>query len=209
MNEKELLIEKERFFRAIAHDLRNPLGQIEGALTLLRTTGGDKEEYDMIANATDSIRGLVDSITLVAKLENNNLELVKTTVNLLGLVDEVIESSKYIFEISGLNLKKEILNSDIMPIIADPQVMERVLFNLLSYIGKVAAKGDVVFILGQTEKEIIIKIKYTLKSNPLFKDDEQINIGLNLKTIEKLIIMHNGKFENNNDEFLINLPKEE
>ena len=56
----------EQFASIVSHDLRNPLGVLEGSLTLARETGDD-EQFDRCFRAVDRMRELIEDLLTLAR----------------------------------------------------------------------------------------------------------------------------------------------
>jgi len=82
----------------IVHDMRVPMTVVDGALQFLQkraTFPADAPEHRMLANARRSTRSMCDIITSlldVSKLESGTLPLARTTVDLVAVIHEALQS---------------------------------------------------------------------------------------------------------------------
>jgi len=208
---KYQLEQRESFFKSLVHDLRNPLGQVEGALNLLEVEGRAGEEGEMMHAGIDNVRNLVDGILLVAKLESGNLELNKTSINLHGFIDDIIKNNSYVFKVQNIALEKQVIGniSQEKTILADESILERCVANLLSNARKFTPSGKVQVCIQEIDKETIISVKDTGKG--IKKEDipkileeygqtkegqqQKSSTGLGLPTVKKFIEFHGGRLE--------------
>jgi len=213
LTEKQhLMAQRETFFKSLVHDLRNPLGQVECALGLLQAEGKvEGEEYQMMQVGIDNIRNLVDGVLLIAKLESGNLELNKTNIDLSSFVDDIIKANKFTYALEGIDLTKEMIGNKYISVLADEQILERCIANLLSNARKFTKKGCVKIIISKDEKnkEVIINVKDTgegIKKEDIPKILEEFgqteegkkkksSTGIGLPTVKKFIELHGGRLE--------------
>ncbi len=120
--------------RAISHDLRTPLTSIFGAGTTITENYdliSDEDKQQMIKGITEDAQWLirmVENLLSVTKVDDEEIELVKTSVVLEELIDSVLSEfkkryPKFIPEVQ--------IPEDFIIISADPILIEQVLLNLL------------------------------------------------------------------------------
>ena len=123
--------EKKRFFQNVSHDLKTPLASITGYAQGISC--GIIEDGQKAAGIilTESIRmtELVESILSLTKMDNQELELHITEVDLVEFVDECLEALR------GIRISCELClacEEQELPIETDPKLLERILQNIIS-----------------------------------------------------------------------------
>ena len=119
----------------ISHDLRTPLTLIKGyAETVRDLTGDNKEKRDeqlsVIVDETDRLSGLVNSVMELSKYSSGTEKLNPVQFDLAQLCDEVAYRYQNICEQSGYTLTVDA--ADPCTVTADPDMMSRVVHNLLA-----------------------------------------------------------------------------
>lgn len=119
----------------ISHDLRTPLTLIKGyAETVRDLTGDDRvrrgEQLDVIIDETDRLSGLVNSVMELSKMQSGTEKPNRVTFDLAQLCDEVACRYEDVCRKSGHTL--EVKAEEPCPVKADPDMMSRVVHNLLA-----------------------------------------------------------------------------
>jgi PAS domain S-box-containing protein len=126
---------KQEFVAMLSHDLRSPLGAIQGSLVLLKAGAmGALSEQAMtrISSAeriaTQLIR-LINDLLDIEKAEAGKFELVKEEFSLSEMLSQTLESVQTLADQKKITLEKTDFEAQI---IADRDRLFRVLVNLLS-----------------------------------------------------------------------------
>lgn len=119
----------------VSHDLRTPLTLIKGyAETVRDLTDDNKEKRDeqlsVIVDETDRLSGLVNSVMELSKYSSGTEKLNPVQFDLAQLCDEVAYRYQNICEQSGYTLTVDA--ADPCTVTADPDMMSRVVHNLLA-----------------------------------------------------------------------------
>ena len=119
----------------VSHDLRTPLTLIKGyAETVRDLTGDNKEKRDeqlsVIVDETDRLSGLVNSVMELSRYSSGTEKLNPVQFDLAQLCDEVAYRYQNICEQSGYTLTVDA--ADPCTVTADPDMMSRVVHNLLA-----------------------------------------------------------------------------
>ena len=134
----------------VSHDLRTPLTLIKGyAETVRDITGDDKahrdEQMNIIVDEADRLTALVSSVMELSKVTSGAIQCERVHFDMGQLCDEVSERYDAVCSQNGWHLRLELPDEE-LPVYADPDMMQRVLHNLLGnamhHIGK-----DGIFIL--------------------------------------------------------------
>lgn len=141
---------KDKFISILAHDLKNPIASITGFTEIIKTNydsmsqqGRDKVLTAM-ENATQILVRLIDDVLTWARSQSGSMEVDKEIIFLNKVIDDAIK-------ISGLQAaKKDVkLNRDCAEEVfamADQQMIETVLRNLISNAIKFSYRGEKVLV---------------------------------------------------------------
>lgn len=156
---------RRRMASDVAHELRTPLMSVASHLEamiegLWETTPQRLQScYEEIGR----LSGLVADLEQLSKVENENLQLTKTDVNLLELANTVVGN----FEIQSMNKRLSVfVGGEQAHVSADKDRLNQVLVNLLSNAMKHTPVGG----------KIHVTVKDTDKSGVLIVEDNGIGI---------------------------------
>ena len=202
--QEKSLSEVGRFAITVAHEVKNPLGIIKGALDILKKNEIDQDTREtMISYVEDEIERLNSLITDFLDFSRpQNLKF--TPVDLKGLLSDIVERLKVEWQPKGIdivfdsNVNKALLD-------ADKAALWRALLNIIKNSCEVSKKGQQIQIeLKHKYEEIVITIK---DEGPGIKDTDKKRIfepfftkkskgtGLGLTLAKKIIDAHMGYIE--------------
>ncbi|MBN2149124.1 MAG: hybrid sensor histidine kinase/response regulator [Anaerolineales bacterium] len=143
---------KSDFINIAAHELRTPLTLMIGYNDMLQEITSNLPEAQRmlkgIANGQERLLEVVDSMLYVSKIENNILEACKQPVRMIDILAKVLRGLSNAFEERKISLTVEgIENLPIM--LLDPELMEKLLDNLITNAIKFTPDGGRVNIHGQ------------------------------------------------------------
>lgn len=226
----ELNNKQIQFFTNISHEFRTPLTLIINPLKDLISNKElllpleVKNKHSIIYKNTERLYRLINELMDLRKLENNKMELRAENMNLVRFSKNVL--SYFQEEANSKNILLS-FDSDLpnLNIVADPKMIEKIIFNLLSNAVKVTPKG------GTINLEIISSIENYLlplvnKNKPVKavqiiisdtgtglkeKDVEKIferfyqvedqnktyfgGTGIGLEVVQNFVKLHKGKIE--------------
>jgi PAS domain S-box-containing protein len=180
-NEKELKIAKERaeesdrlktaFLANMSHEIRTPMNAIIGFSELLHDpelTEANKREFVSLINDNSKILlNLIEDIIDVAKIEAEQLKIVRTTCQVNQILDDLgeyykKELEKRIDKKIVFKIKKGIKASD-FAIITDPLRFKQIMNNLIGNAIKFTDNGfvEIGYQLLEKQKELKFYIKDT------------------------------------------------
>jgi PAS domain S-box-containing protein len=134
--EKELDQMKENFLHSITHDLRNPLASVRGFLKLLLTgfagpvNDHQKKMLTTIDRASNRLMGMVNDILDLAKLEAGKMELNLSPTDLAAVAQNVVDLLRSQTDVKNVQLVTDISPLPFPWVLADAQLVERLLINL-------------------------------------------------------------------------------
>ncbi len=224
---------KDNFISILSHELRNPLAVITMALSLIEhVTSGSEQNVRMgeiIKRQTTQLIRLVDDILDVTRIKRNKIELIKESIEVNGIVKEVLEEFKVQFNEKGVALEEEYY-SDSMYINADSARIKQVIGNLLSNSLKFTEKDGIVKLTvykDENTKDVVIRVFDTgigiapkLLSDlfePFVQTDNSLarnagSLGLGLPIVKGIIDLHGGSIVAKSEglgkgsEFIIRFP---
>ena len=152
--EKQLRMERERFFTEIAHELRTPLTLILAPLQeLMHTEGLPDKVVRQLRTAFEnskSLHALMDQLLFVQKMEANMVRLKVSETDINQLVDNVCEPFKAIAEKGHYQFHVHLLPEP-LALWIDAEKMASAVRNLLSNAFKYTQpQGSVELTLGRT-----------------------------------------------------------
>ena len=141
-------LSKTRFFAAASHDLRQPLHALSinaTTLELLASRQADpliKELSNSINRALSQSNGLLDSLLEISKLDAQAVKPQIQTVDLAGLLIGVREEFATLAAHKGLQMRL-VLPDPPLRVTSDPQLLRRILTNLVGNAVKFTTTGGV------------------------------------------------------------------
>ena len=139
---------KSQFVASMSHELRTPLNAIIGLTEMMVTNAprfGVEKALDPLKRvhaAGTHLRGLINQVLDLSKIEAGKLELNPESVNLAPLIDEVIGTAGQLAQQNGNRLVVEV-QENLGALIADHMRMRQILLNLLSNACKFTKQGEV------------------------------------------------------------------
>jgi signal transduction histidine kinase len=140
MDNIRLYRQREEFISIVAHDLRGAMMIIRGYSDYLirPDIGGSLPEsvrkaLEAVSTSTRRMGRMISDLLDVSRIEARRLALVKKPVDLPALARDIVQRSGEM--ITGHEVVLNIIG-EIPRLQADPDRVEQVLFNLLSYAGK-------------------------------------------------------------------------
>jgi signal transduction histidine kinase len=204
---------KDKFFKIIAHDMKNPFISLLGASELLYENA-DKYDSDKIVKLTkilnDSAKNGYDMLINLlewAKSQAGSMLFQPEKIKLKELIDKGLSNSVEYASNKKINLTFEIASN--LEVYADKNMLETILRNLINNALKFTPKGGTVSVGTKNEEDsIIIFVRDTgtgIERSDLDKlfridikysqpgTDREGGTGLGLLLCKEFIEKHNGK----------------
>jgi signal transduction histidine kinase len=225
---------KNQLLGMAAHDLRNPIGVIQGLSSLLQndlieSQSLNEEQQDffqVIQETTQFILSLVNDLLDVAKIEAGRLDLELKTTDLLTLVNQAISLNRPLADSKQIQLNFHYENP-LPSMTLDAMKIQQVLNNLFSNAIKYSySQTQVEIQITQKEHQLIIAVKDqgqgipATELNKLFQPFSktsvkstagEISTGLGLLICRKIVEGHQGQIsvesqEGKGSTFYVALP---
>ncbi|MFL6715534.1 MAG: ATP-binding protein [Burkholderiaceae bacterium] len=158
---KELDEVKTQFFANVSHELRMPLTLMLGPAERMREDAGLNEQQrhalDLITRNGHSLLRHVNDLLDISKLESNEMQPQRTRFDLQPWIREIAAQFEQIAVQRELRL--EVVADEAMLVEADPDMIERVVINLLSNAFKFTpAGGEVVLRLASDGDRAVLTV---------------------------------------------------
>lgn len=228
----ELARLKNEFISNVSHELRTPLASIIGySEAILSDSNMPKEvqtEFtEIILRESKKLASLVNNVLDVTKIEGGGIQLDRSNVNIIEILNDVIEKFKPIINEHGLSLSCDISVDEVI-INADEEKLRQVFEGLLNNAIKFTDSGGRIFVGARSlykEIEIIISdtgigipendiLNIFQKFYRVSRPGKQIpGTGLGLVFVKQIVDLHKGLITVNSEvnmgtSFVIKLPKE-
>jgi signal transduction histidine kinase len=222
--------EKDSLLRAVAHDLRNPIGGISSLVGLMIEEDTDeeiKQQHQLIKDTCLNALALINELIEAAE-SNNTVDVIDktTTLNIVNLVTNAIELLKFKAQEKQQKLKFEANISSIL-VNGNREKILRVISNLISNaikfseeqttieINIVITDGFVQIRVADQGIGIPTKFKdnvfktFTASKRPGTKGEKSYGLGLSIS--KQIVNAHNGEIwfepnEPNGTRFYFSLP---
>ncbi|MUG65882.1 HAMP domain-containing protein [Paenibacillus campinasensis] len=200
---------KDDFISSISHELRTPLTSIKGWSETLNVGGYDPEEtklgMQIITKETDRLIGLVEELLDFAKLQQNEMKLVMSSVNLKELLQEIILNLWAKAEQKGVKI---LLESEEKPVIhGDANRLKQIFLNIVDNAVKFSHENGVITLSFTMEEKFVtvtvrdqgigISEEHLRRVKDRFFQVNPLNggTGLGLAITQQLVELHHGSME--------------
>ena len=142
---------RARLMRGVSHDLKNPLGAIDGHAQLLEDgikgplSADQKESIARIRRAVRSVLSLIDDLLELSRAEAGQLPISPRSVKLDLVVRETAEEHRAAAVAAGHAFDVSVAD-ELPPVVTDPERVRQVLGNLLSNAIKYTPSGGHVVV---------------------------------------------------------------
>jgi PAS domain S-box-containing protein len=156
---------KDEFLATVSHELRTPLNAILGWSHMLKSGGLDAEvagrAIETIHRNARSQAQLIEDILDVSRIITGKLRIETSAISLVPIVYTVIESLRPAIDSKSISLQLE-LGSEAHQVLADPDRMQQVVWNLVSNAIKFTPEnGQITISLEACETEAVIVVADT------------------------------------------------
>lgn len=152
---------REQFFALMSHEIRSPLGVLQGALETIKDEGIDQkysELFRIIEDSSQLLKVTVDDILDFSKLKSQKIKLECISFN----IKEIIDNTTRLFSEKCISKNIEItsiFNSTKHWFQGDPHRIRQILNNLISNAIKFTDSGTIKIIVCYEGNKLILKVK--------------------------------------------------
>ncbi len=222
---------KNEFLAMLSHELRNPLGAIQGALAVANLPNADEAEralsLDIMQRQVSQLTRLLDDLMDVSRISRGKIELRRERIELSAILRQAVETCRPTIETRRHELTLH-LPAEPIHVQADPVRLTQVFCNLLNNACKYSPpQGRIAISLERQNDEVIVSVKDSGVGIPpemlddIFEmftqvkqtlDRSQGGLGIGLTIVQRLVEMHGGAVAAHSDgdgqgsQFTVRLP---
>jgi signal transduction histidine kinase len=201
---------QQGFLQNTSHELKTPLMSIQGYAEAIKDRiieGPEMEEgLDIIIEQTQRLKGIVEELIYLTRMESSEEKLVVSLTNLNELVYSVCQGVKLLAEEKQINIEIEV-NPQIN-ILCDREKLHRALLNLLSNGMRYADANIHISVVRESNRIRLMveddgcgfKVNEETKVFDRFYKGERGNTGLGLSIVKATVEAHGGKIKAYNSE---------
>jgi PAS domain S-box-containing protein len=201
---------KDEFLAMLAHELRNPLGAIKSAVSVLETSEVEGDlawGRDVLDRQVGHLGRLLDDLLDVARIARGRIVLRKEMIDVDVVVSHAVESLRYLLEERGHRMEV-VVSPGMNRLEADPVRLEQILVNLLSNAAKYTPPGGQIRLSTECEgDQVVIRVEDNGSGIPRedlptifepFAQGERTlartegGLGIGLTIVKSLVSLHGG-----------------
>jgi two-component system CheB/CheR fusion protein len=222
---------RDQFLAMLSHELRNPLGAMVSAVTLLKTPESPRLKpprlIDILERQAQQMARLLDDLLEVSRVTQDKIELKKRVVDMRAIVADAADAVRAQIDSAGLDLSIDV-DADPLLVNADPARLQQIQVNLLTNAVKYTPSGGHVSLRAKREgDEAVIRVRddgagisgdmldavfdlFVQSTRTLDRAAGGLGVGLTL--VRSLVRMHEGSVTAHSDgegkgsEFVVRLP---
>jgi signal transduction histidine kinase/CheY-like chemotaxis protein len=208
---EDATLAKDQFIAQVSHDLRSPLSAIVGWVRLLRTGKANEamteRGLEAIERNASAQAQLVDDLLDVSRIVSGKLRLSPRAMELSDVIVEGVDTCRPAAKSKGVDLHV-VLQRPSGSVLADPQRIRQIVWNLVSNAIKFTPKGGHVQVLLQTaDSKVRLQVSddgqgIAAEEIPFLFERfwraegasraEKTGLGLGLAITRSLVEMHGG-----------------
>jgi signal transduction histidine kinase len=177
--------QKSIFLAKMNHELRTPLNAVIGYSEMLRdeledAPGSEEKaaDLDRINAAGRHLNALVSEVLDVSRIENDNLEVQNSEIDLIDLVEEAVATVAPVIQKNDNRLEVQVA-SNAGTIVTDVLKLRQSLLNLLSNAAKFTSKGTIT---------LTVMRRQTPDGEVAMFEVRDTGIGISAEGLEKLFV---------------------
>lgn len=198
---------KSRFLSLVTSELNNPMTVLISIFARLEVQMCEKNKalYPILNQEVLNLEFKIKNLMMAARIENGDLDISHALVAPLDIIDEVIESLKYVIQEKKIHLHVSDLIKE--KIIGDPEIIYTIAKNLISNAALYSLEGSGVEIILDKQKSLFtLSVKNDGKA-PSFEHKPEIftrfcddpkgehGLGIGLSIVRSLCEYFNGSVD--------------
>ncbi|MGI4861099.1 MAG: hybrid sensor histidine kinase/response regulator [Janthinobacterium lividum] len=222
---------KDEFLATLAHELRNPLAPMRNVLELMRQKEFSDPQVlwsrEVFERQLQHMTHLVDDLLEVSRITQGKLELRKQPVELAGVINAAVETSRPLMLAGAHELVVQFPSAPVV-LNADPTRLSQMLQNLLNNAAKYTPTGGIVTLraervgdeavisvrdsgIGIAQEHLTSIFEMFSQLSPAL-DRAQGGLGIGLSLVRALTELHGGRVSAESDGagqgsvFIVRLP---
>lgn len=205
---------KNEFLAMLAHELRNPLAAVQGAIQIARRSDTDDDARDdaheVISRQSRHLARLIDDLLDVSRITQGKIALRREVVDAAVVLERAAEAVRPLVDGKGHTLTLAIAGRP-LPVLADPTRLEQIFANLLTNAAKYTEPGGRLDVQAVSQgTEVVVSVRdngvgiapemlpkvfdlFTQVDRTLAHSEGGLGIGLTL--VRQLVERHGGTIE--------------
>ena len=202
---------KDQFLAMLGHELRNPLGAISSAVSVLgqsSTPEHDRRARDVIAHQTEHLTRLVGDLLDVTRGALGKIELVRTVIDVAAVVRQCVVTLE---STERLAQHAVIVEAEPVWVEADQARLEQIVMNLLSNSLKFTPRGGAIKVIVRRERDeavlevaddgsgisadLLPSVFDLFVQGDRHPDRQSAGLGVGLTLVRRLVELHCGRVE--------------
>jgi two-component system CheB/CheR fusion protein len=222
---------RDQFLAMLSHELRNPLGAIVTATSMMKSDGSGQLKRDRLLEILDrqsqQMAHLLDDLLEASRVTQNKIELRRRIVDLRTVARDAADAIRGQMDDRGITFTLELPDEPVV-VDGDPARLQQIQVNLLNNSAKYTPRGGhVVLSMVKDAAEAVVRVRddgvgippqvldsvfdlFVQSSHTL--DRAAGGLGLGLTLVRSLVAMHGGTVagysegEGKGSEFVVRLP---
>ena len=213
----ELNSTKDKFFSVISHDLRGPVGIIDGYVSVFRRKFDDisteelKTMLDQMSQSTESLVRLLDNLLTWALQQQGQFSHIPEKVKVNGVLSECLDLFQATARVK--NITQKLIAETDFEVLADKNSISTIVRNLINNALKFTNEGGQIIVTAEKDENIqkgVIKVidngvgMKESKVKNLFKLNENLStrgtlgesgLGLGLQLVKEFVHLNDGDIQ--------------
>lgn len=204
---------KNEFLATLAHELRNPLGPIRSAATLLQRTPSLPEHMqlkatEVISRQVDHLARLVDDLLDIARISQGKIELQQARIDIASFMSVAVETMQPFIDAREHQLSVSLPEHPVW-VMGDAVRLSQAVSNLLHNAAKYTAAGGEISLSAdcQSDQRLRIHVRDNgigveperakllfdlFTQGDVAPDRAQDGLGIGLNIVKRLVELHRG-----------------
>lgn len=222
---------RDQFLAMLSHELRNPLGAVQNATSLIANGQVDESIREkataVVQRQLGQMSRLLDDLLDVSRITHGKIELRRSDVDLCEVVQEALMVVRATAELQGMIVTSELPDEPVV-VHGDSARLEQVTVNLLvNAIKYTPDGGSIIVSLHRDGDQAVLEVKDSGVGIPkdkikeifslFYQSDETLDrssggMGVGLTLVDAVVKMHGGTISCQSDgancgsSFIVNLP---